>query len=163
MKAKSIKGNYQYKKTIHVLSFFSLFILASITASAQSKEQMMNEVWQREIQYWQLVEKDDTTAYKTLWHEDFIGYPGNDTSNKSHIAYWIGDLFKDKDVKYTVDIHKKAVNLVDNVVMTFYDEDDVFTNTKTSAVIKETYKITHTWKKFGNTWLIIGGMDGYKK
>jgi len=55
------------------------------------------------------------------------------------------------------------VNVVDNIVMTFYDEHDIFTNIKTGVVKKETYKITHTWKKFGNTWLIIGGMDGFKK
>ena len=163
MKAKSIKGKDVYKKAIQVLSLIILFIISGTIASAQTKEQMANEVWQREIQYWQLVEQDDTIAYRTLWHEDFIGYPGNDTSNKSHISYWIADFFKDKNVKYTIDIHKKAVNVVDNVVMTFYDEDDILTNTKTGTVKRETYKITHTWKKFGDTWLIIGGMDGYKK
>jgi len=147
----------------NLLAFFPLMLFTSIAASAQSKEQMSTEVRQREVYYWQLVEQNDTTAYKTLWHEEFIGYPGNDTSNKSHIANWIGDLFKDKDIKYTVDVHKKAVNVVDNIVMTFYDEDDIFTNIKTGIVKKETYKITHTWKKFGGTWLIIGGMDGFKK
>lgn len=148
---------------IKVFPILILLIIINGIASAQTTEEIKNEVWQRELQYWQLVEKDDTTAYKTLWHKDFIGYPGNDTSNKSHIANWIGDLFKDKDIKYTVDLHKKAVNVVEDVAMTFYDEDDVFTNTKTGVVKREQYKITHTWKKFADTWLIIGGMDGLKK
>lgn len=148
---------------IKAFSIFSLMILTNFIASAQTKKQMANEVWQRETLYWQLVEKNDTTAYKTLWHKDFIGYAGNDIVNKNHIAAWITDLFKEKDIKYTADIHKKAVNVVDHIVMTFYDEYDVFTNTKTGSITKELFKITHTWKKFGSTWLIIGGMDGFKK
>ncbi len=148
---------------IKAFSIFSLMILTNFIASAQTKKQIANEVWQRETLYWQLVEKNDTTAYKTLWHKDFIGYAGNDIVNKSQIAAWITDLFKDKKIKYTAEIHKKAVNVVDNIVMTFYDEYDVFTNTKTRTVTKELFKITHTWKKFSSTWLIIGGMDGFKK
>lgn len=145
------------------LTFILVMLFINIVTSAQTKKQMAEEVWQREIQYWQLVEKNDTITYKTLWHKDFIGYAGNDTTNKSHIANWIGDLFKDNNVKYSVDVYKKAVNEVDNIVMTFYDEDDIFTNIKTGVVKKETFKITHTWEKFGTTWLIIGGMDGFKK
>ncbi len=174
MKAKSIKGDSSCKEKIRrkaisfsgkirAFPFLFLMIITSVIASAQTKEQMANEVWQREIAYWQFVDRNDTTAYKNLWHEDFIGYAGNDITNKSHIADWIEELFKNQDLKYTVDVHKKAVNVVDNVVMTFYDEDDIFTNIKTGAVTKETFKITHTWKKYGNAWLIIGGMDGFKK
>ncbi len=145
------------------LTFILVMLFTNIVTSAQTKKQMAEEVWQREIQYWKLVEKNDTINYKKLWEKDFIGYAGDDTTNKSRIANWIRDMFKDNQVKYTVDVYKKAVNVVDNIVMTFYDEDDIFTNIKTGVIKKETFKITHTWKKFGTTWLIIGGMDGFKK
>jgi len=39
------------------LSFLLLLFFTSIAASAQTKQQMAEEVWLREIQYWQLVEK----------------------------------------------------------------------------------------------------------
>lgn len=139
-----------------------LFIL-QVTVSAQTADQIKNEVWQREEQYWKYVEQDDTTACKTLWHKNFIGYPGDSITDKSHITDWIADLFKDKNLKFTYALHKKAVNVIDDVVMTFYDVDDVMKNKQNKVVEQETNKITHTWKKFGNAWLIIGGMAGYKK
>ena len=146
-----------------ILPLLVLSFVIYTSVAAQTTEQIKNEVWQRELQYWKYVEKNDTTGYKTLWHKDFIGYPGNDIADKSHIADWIAELFKDKNLKYSHTLHKKAVNVVDDVVMTFYDEDDILTNKNTEAVTKDTYKITHTWKKFGDTWLIIGGMAGYKQ
>lgn len=124
--------------------------------------QMENEVWQMEQQYWKYVENDDTVSYKTLWHENFIGYPRNDVADKSHIAGWITDFVKDKNRKYSFELHKKAVNAIDDVVMTFYDVDKIITDNENKLISKETRKITHTWKKYGKTWLIIGGMAGGK-
>ena len=50
-----------------------------------------------EERYWDYVEKNDTIAYKELWHNDFIGYPsfGDGVSNKSKIAIWIPELHQD--------------------------------------------------------------------
>jgi len=149
MKVKSIKVNTTSCKKVLALLFASL--LLSLFAASQIKIKMADEVWKREILYWRIVEKQDTVAYKNLWHKDFIGYTDNTITNKRHIANWITEMFKDKEVKYTIDVHKKAVNVVDNIVMTFYDVDYVFTNTKTGIIKKETYKITHTWKKIGST------------
>lgn len=150
-------------RKMKVIPLLVLLLIIQWSVSAQTTEQIKNEVWQRELQYWKYVEKNDTKGYKTLWHKDFIGYPGDDIADKSHIADWIAELFKDKNLKYSHALHKKAVNVIDDVAMTFYDEDDILTNKNTGAVTKDTYKITHTWKKFGNTWLIIGGMAGYKQ
>ena len=174
MLSKSIKGKslgevktcrkgMPVPNKIKIVPFLILSIIINVIASAQTTDKMKNEVWQRELQYWKYVEKNDTTGYKTLWHKDFIGYPGDDIADKSHIADWIAELFKDKDEKYSHALRKKAVNAIDDVVITFYDEDEIFTNTKTGVVTTDTYKINHTWKKFGNTWLIIGGMAGYKQ
>jgi hypothetical protein len=150
-------------RKMKVILLLVLLLIIQWSVSAQTTEQIKNEVWQRELQYWKYVEKNDTTGYKTLWHKDFIGYPGDDIADKSHIADWIAELFKDKNLKYSHALYKKAVNVVDDVVLTFYDEDDILTNKNTGVVTKDTYKVTHTWKKFGNTWLIIGGMAGYKQ
>ena len=38
-----------------------------------SKENLQNQAWQMEEQYWDYVGKIDTVAYKELWHNDFIG------------------------------------------------------------------------------------------
>jgi len=123
-----------------------------------------DEAWQMEEKYWQYVQNNDTITYKTLWHDDFIGYPsfGDGTANKSKIAIWIPKLHADPNQKFSYQLYRKATNAIDDVVIVFYDADEVWTNQETNEVTKKTLKFTHTWKKYGNQWVIIGGMAGTK-
>jgi hypothetical protein len=123
-----------------------------------------NEAWQMEELYWKYVQNIDTVAYKTLWHDDFIGYPsfGNGVSNKSKIASWIPDLHKDPDLKFSYVLHKKATNAIGDVVIVFYDADEIWTDKQEEIVKKETFKFTHTWKKIDGQWVILGGMAAKK-
>ena len=122
------------------------------------------EAWQMEEKYWQYVQNNDTISYKTLWHDDFIGYPsfGDGTANKSKIATWIPELHADPNQKFSYQLYRKATNAIEDVVMVFYDADEIWTNQETNEVIKNTTKFTHTWKKIGDKWLILGGMAGIK-
>jgi len=132
--------------------------------STLSKDELENEVWQMEKGYWDYVQKIDTVAYKNLWHNDFIGYPsfGDGVSNKSKIAIWIPELHQDPNLKFSYKLYKKAVNAIDDVVIVFYDADWIWTETENKVVRKVTKKFTHTWKKYGDTWLILGGMAAEK-
>ena len=129
-----------------------------------SKSEMEDEAWRMEELYWEYVQNIDTVTYKTLWHQDFIGYPsfGDGVSDKSKIASWIPDLHKDPDLKYSYKLHKKASNAIEDVVMVFYDTDYFWTDKDDKVVRKETYKFTHTWKKVDGKWLILGGMAAEK-
>ncbi|MDI1324027.1 MAG: nuclear transport factor 2 family protein [Algoriphagus sp.] len=129
-----------------------------------SKTELENEAWHMEELYWEYVQNIDTVSYKTLWHEDFIGYPsfGDGVSDKSKIASWILDLHKDPGLKYNYVLHKKASNAVEDVVMVFYDTDYFWTDKDNQVVRKETYKFTHTWKKVEGKWVILGGMAAEK-
>jgi hypothetical protein len=131
---------------------------------AMSKENRKNEAWQMEERYWDYVEKIDTTSYKKLWHDDFIGYPsfGDGVSNKSKIAVWIPELHQDSSLTFSYKLYKRAVNSIDDVVIVFYDADEIWTNKENKIVRKETYKFTHTWKKYGDNWVILGGMAAKK-
>jgi len=114
--------------------------------------------------YWEYVQNIDTVSYKTLWHANFIGYPsfGDGVSDKSKIASWIPDLYKDSDLKYSYVLHKKASNAIEGVVMAFYD-NDYFWKTKDNKVVRtETHKFTHTSKKVDGKWVILGGMAAMK-
>lgn len=132
--------------------------------SIVSKDTLQNQAWQMELQYWDYVEKNDTIAYKKLWHNDFIGYPsfGNGVSNKNGIAVWIPELHKDTSLTFSYKLYKKAVNAIDDVVIVFYDADEIWTNKENKEVRKETFKFTHTWKKYDDRWLILGGMAARK-
>lgn len=134
------------------------------TGMPSEKEILKNEAWQMEEQYWKYVQTNDTISYKKLWHEDFIGYPsfGDDVSGKKGIAVWIPKLHENPDQKFNFILYKKAVNPIDGVVMVFYDADEIWKDNQGKVVRKETLKFTHTWKKYGNTWLILGGMAGRK-
>lgn len=129
-----------------------------------SQEELENEAWQMEELYWEYVQKNDTVAYKKLWHEDFIGYPsfGDGVSDKSKIAGWIPELHKDPDQVFSYKLYRKATNAIDDVVIVFYDADEIWSDKENNVVRKATLKFTHTWKKYDEGWLILGGMAARK-
>ena len=123
-----------------------------------------DQAWHMEELYWQHVQNNDTAAYKKLWHDDFIGYPsfGDGTAGKSKIAVWIPELHADTSRTFSYKLYKKAVNAIDDVVIVFYDADEIWTDRDNQVVKVVTTKFTHTWKKYGDTWLILGGMAAEK-
>lgn len=117
-----------------------------------------------EERYWDYVEKIDTVAYKKLWHNDFIGYPsfGDGVSNKSKIAIWIPGLHQDSSLKFSYKLYKNAVNSIGDVVIVFYGADYIWTDNDDNVVRMVTKKFTHTWKKYEDTRVILGGMSAKK-
>lgn len=137
---------------------------AETALPTMTKENIENQAWQMEEQYWDYVEKIDTAAYRKLWHDDFIGYPsfGDGVSNKSKITAWIPELHQDSSLTFSYKLYKRAVNAIDDVVIVFYDADEIWTDKENKIVRKETYKFTHTWKKYKDNWVILGGMAAKK-
>ena len=140
------------------------YTLNEIDEPTLNKATLEDEAWHMEEKYWQYVQNNDTITYKTLWHEDFIGYPsfGDGTADKSGIAIWIPKLHSDPNQKFSYQLYKKASNAIDDVVMVFYDADEIWTDQTTKEIKKAKFKFTHTWKKYGNKWVILGGMAGIK-
>lgn len=134
------------------------------SSPTMTKENMENQAWQMEERYWDYVKTIDTISYKKLWHDDFIGYPsfGDGVSTKSKIAVWIPELHKDSNLTFNYKLYKRASNAIDDVVIVFYDADEIWTDKENKIVKKETYKFTHTWKKYQDNWVILGGMAAKK-
>lgn len=134
--------------------------LGTTVSQTPGKAELENEAWHMEEKYWEHVQNSDTVAYKNLWHNDFIGYPsfGDGVSNKSKIAIWIPELHQDPNLTFSYKLYKKAVNAIDDVVIVFYDADEIWTDKEGHAARKETFKFTHTWKKYNGNWVILGGM-----
>lgn len=137
---------------------------SKIEVSKRSKQERGIKAWEMEKRYWEYVQNIDTVSYKKLWHDDFIGYPsfGDGVSNKSKIAIWIPDLHKDPELKFSYKLYKKGVNAVEDVVIVFYDADEIWTNEENEVVRRETYKFTHTWGETNEGWVILGGMAAKK-
>ncbi len=128
-----------------------------------SAEQIKNEVWQLEENYWKYVKANDLTSYLTLWDEKFIGYPTNNIiTGKDHITDWIVNMYKENSGKYNYELDKKAVNAFGDIVIAIYDVTHTWTNEKNESLKKPIGKIIHTWKKTDKGWVIIGGMGANK-
>jgi Domain of unknown function (DUF4440) len=163
-------------RTRFILVFVLSVVLASCNQSSQKsgeaemalptagKAELENKAWEMEELYWDYVQRIDTVEYKKLWHSNFIGYPsfGDGVSDKTKIASWIPELHKDTSLTFSYKLYKRAVNAIEDVVIVFYDADEMWMNKENKVVRKETYKFTHTWKKINDNWLILGGMAAKK-
>ena len=61
-----------------------------------------------------------------------------------------------------VKLYRKAVNSIADVVIVFYDYDRFWKDEQNNILEEKTFQITHTWKKMGDTWVILGGMSADK-
>lgn len=131
--------------------------------AAPSVQQVKDEIWQLEKNYWKYVKQNDLKSYLTLWDENFIGYPSNNKiTGKDHITDWITDMFKDKSRKFSYELIRKTENVFGDVVIVLYDVNQVWAKENSEVIERTTSKITHTWRKTDKGWLIIGGMGAKK-
>jgi lactoylglutathione lyase len=126
-------------------------------------ELVKNEVWQLEEDYWKYVKNKDLKSYLTLWDDQFIGYPStNKIGGKDNITDWITGMYKDRKTSFNYELTRHIENVFDNIVIVLYDVTQIWTNDNNEVVERSTFKITHTWKKTGKAWQIIGGMGAKK-
>jgi len=134
----------------------------SVNDNLVSVEQIKNEIWQLEENYWKYVKEKDYQSYITLWDDRFIGYPSNNTiGNKDHITDWMTEMYRQPGV-FNYTLTRKVENVFGDIAIVFYDVSHHFTNDKNEIVKKGSFKIIHTWKKMAKGWLIIGGMGANK-
>lgn len=118
------------------------------------------QVWHQEEAYWRYVEANDLDAYRAQWHEDFVGWPGATPVGKAHITDWIARLHADSTRRWSYELRPMSVRSYgDGVVATLYAVGRYFTDvTSGKKTLRGWTKIAHTWKRFGDRWLIITGM-----
>ena len=127
-----------------------------------SVDQIKNDIWQLEENYWKYVKEKDYQSYGKLWDENFLGYPSNNTvGDKAHITDWMTEMYQQPGV-FNYKLTRKVENVFGDIVIVFYDVSHNFTNDKNEVVKTGHFKIIHTWKKTENGWLIIGGMGANK-
>ena len=148
------------------LGAFALAIGASLcawTASASGADATrVSAVWAREDEYWRDVKTGDVEHYRTLWHEQFVGWPCDEEHplRKASIGDWVGKV-RDKHLAVAAELTHEGAQDFGDVVVVHYS----FTRVDTYPDGHEEgrgarRKITHTWMKVGNDWQIIGGMCG---
>lgn len=140
-------------------SLACLVIFTSFTFSQQTPEEQA--VWKLEHQYWEYVKAADLTGYRSLWHEQFVGWPQMSATpvHKDHITDWItANTTKGRKMRVAT-IKEAASQLTDkNIVVTHYWVTDAWGDDP-----QVTSRITHTWIHTKDGWKIIGGMSSPEK
>jgi hypothetical protein len=131
-------------------------------ASSPPESASVSQVWLREADYWRFVQTGDVEGYVALWHDRFIGWPCDEDHplRKASIGDWVRDL-RDKHVHVESTLKREGAEDFDSIVVVHYRVARVNTypDGKVEGKGKEV-KITHTWMKVGDTWVIVGGMCG---
>ncbi len=135
-------------------------LCAALPAAAQ---QSANEqaVWKLETAYWSYVKAADLDGYRTLWHQDFVGWPSSSAqpARKDHITDWI-TASTEKGLRLQwYSIEPAASQATENIVVTHYWVTAFWSDKTGKGEPPETTRITHTWIKASTGWQIVGGMS----
>lgn len=143
-----------------------LFVFLAFEVSAAPEwDDEQAAVWQMEEAYWRIVASGDPAGYSALFHEDFIGWPCTSETPKgtTNSAAWVEEI-RDNNWTLTYDLRPEAVHLFGDTSVIHYAAEYVFDyGDGTRKGEGDWRKFTHTWKKYGNQWLLIGGMCADQK
>jgi ketosteroid isomerase-like protein len=128
------------------------------TPSQASGEE--DTLWNLERAYWRYVESNDLTAYSSLWHKDFLGWPSVSSSpvRKDHITDWITSQTSKGLAFKTVEFKPAAIQVTGDVAFACYWVTFRWLD-KNGSDAPHTLRITHAWLRSGQDWRIIGGMS----
>ena len=145
----------------HMLRTITLFLALTATAFGQNSAKDEAQVWQLEKAYLESVKADDLEKYRTLWHENFVGWPfvSPEPLRKDHITDWItANTSKGINLRsYSID--QLAIQVTGDIATDFYRISATWGNSAGAEVKTDRMRITHTWTRTHGTWQIIGGMS----
>ena len=144
-----------------MLKAFSILLLLSIIASAQDSAKDEAQIWNLEKAYWDYVKANDLEKYRTLWHENFLGWPFVSPSpvGKEHITDWI-TANTSKGLKLqSYAIEQLGIHVSGDVAIDHYRMKANWSNGEGAQARTDAFRVTHTWIRTNGTWQIIGGMS----
>jgi ketosteroid isomerase-like protein len=117
-------------------------------------------LWGLEHAYWRYVQDNDLSAYRALWHQNFLGWPSVSAApvRKQHITDWITSETSKGLAFKVIEFKPAEIRVTGNLAVACYWITYEWV-AKGGTGAKHTLRITHTWIKSGNAWQIIGGMS----
>lgn len=140
------------------LCAIAVLLFLIIPAAAQSTQ--ATEVWRLENVYWDSVKSNDLQTYRSLWNENFTGWPyvSPQPATKPHITEWITN-YTSKGLHLDSYSIKQAATVDSNgIVITYYWVTSRWVD-KDGKGEEGHSRITHTWVNVGGHWQILGGMS----
>jgi uncharacterized protein (TIGR02246 family) len=146
-----------------VLSLLASVSTISSAQTARSQASADEEaVWKLERAYWGYVQDNNLTAYRSLWHEDFLGWPAVSPSpvGKDHITDWITSQTAKGLAFKSIEFKPARIQVTGNIVVASYWITSKWMD-KAGKGDAHKLRIIHTWLKDGKDreWRIIGGMS----
>jgi len=156
--------NRLFQATFVILAIASLagFGRAQQGTPDTKKNPRVEAVWKMEELYWRYVKAGDVDNYRTLWDDGFRGWPCKfqDTATKAQIGDWVRDI-RDQKAKLTYALTYEGAADFGDIIVVYYKTPMVYEYPDGRTVDRDlVFKFTHTWRRTGNTWHIIGGMCG---
>jgi ketosteroid isomerase-like protein len=140
-------------------SLAAVLTLVALTGFAQQSADEQ-AVWKLEHSYWEYVKAQDVASYKSLWHENFVGWPSFSPQplRKDHVADWMIS-YQTKGLRLkSYSLTPAASQATGQLVVVFYQITTEWTGPNASEQ-SEALRIMHTWLRGDNGWQIISGMS----
>jgi hypothetical protein len=138
---------------------FLLLVWMSAFAFGAAMGKDEAEVWAQEENYWKYLQAGDVTGYLKLWDEGFRGWPCAllEPAGKSAVGKMVEDV-RDGKLKVTYELKYQGAARYPGLVVVHYGVVQTLERGGVGTPMR--IKITHTWKRFGKQWKIVGGMCG---
>ena len=120
-------------------------------------------VWQLEEAYYKYAKANDPESYLTLFDENVIGWPTMDNApkGKEKVSQWIAAVHADPSETWNYELKRHEIISFDDVVVVHYLLREFAVSAETGKEIRsDTFRISHTWQRHGDSWQIISGMGG---
>jgi hypothetical protein len=147
------------------LGAVSLLPSAGSAQQADSSPEMTpaeREIWQLEEAYWRYVRTGRVEDFRTLWYHEFASWPCQTPEPElpTGTGDWLTEI-RERNLSVTYELRPKMVKRFGDVAVTQYAVQFVYDYGGEETEFGDTWwKITHTWKRAGDRWAIIGGMCG---
>ena len=127
---------------------------------AQDSARDETQVWNLEKAYWEYVKANDLEKYRSLWHDDFVGWPLADSApvRKDQVTDWMTDNTSKGVRLQSYSIEQLAICVIGDVAIDHYRIKMNWANREGPDATTEALRITHTWIRTHGVWQIIGGM-----
>ncbi len=119
-------------------------------------------IWELEQYYWEVLNNQDLVSYLNLWHEDLVVWPSwsSEIVRKDEIQSALNFVKQGRYLEFEYSLELHSVKEYKNVVISIYVISYGFKNKVTDEIESaKSSRITHTWQKEGDSWVIIGGMN----
>lgn len=144
-----------------VIPIADLPLAVALLASAVfAGESSADQVWAMEETYWRYVQANDLEGYRSLWRDEFVGWPltSPEPVRKTQVTDWIVAQAAKGETLQSYDLERKAVEVIDNVATAIYRIRCSWVG-KNGGRLTESLCIIHTWlRNPDGIWQIFSGM-----